>query len=136
MTDNKEHEELDTVEEPAETAPEVEVEEESKSKKSAPAKKATPAKPKTIIPAGVTVELSKFVFESLYERNSRSVGLAQIRLIELGYMEAGSDKRGWLSTGTKEALEAFASDRGIVSNFDSEEVISAVFEDTPVTIVP
>ena len=90
----------------------------------------------TVIPEDTQVELSKFVFESLFERNSRSVGLTQIRLLELGYVSAGSDKRGWLSTGTKQALEDFSSDKGITADYASEEVLSAVFEGTPVTLVP
>ena len=72
---------------------------EEKPKKTAPASNAVP----TTIPEGLKVELSKVVFESLYERNSRSVGLIQIRLIELGYMSAGADKRGYLSVGTRQA---------------------------------
>jgi hypothetical protein len=106
----------------------------TKSKKSEQKKSA--AKVPTIIPADTRVELSKLIFESLYERNSRSVGLTQIRLIELGYMSAGADKRGWLSTGTKEALEAFALDREIEGDYKGEETITAVFADTPVEIVP
>jgi len=132
MTDNHETEELDTVEK----TPETNVEE-LKSKKPAPAKKApAPAKPKSIIPDGVQVELSKLVFESIFERNSRSVGLTQLRLIELGYMSAGSDKRGWLSSGTKDALESFASDNGNVGDYNGEENIIALFADTAATIVP
>lgn len=104
--------------------------------------KETPKKPAqtsgavpTVIPEGLKVELSKVVFESLYERNSRSVGLIQIRLIELGYMSAGADKRGWLSVGTRQALEELAKKKK-TGNYDSEETIRAVFKGTPVTLIP
>jgi len=83
------------------------------------------------------VSLGKLVFESLFERNSRSVGLVQLRLVELGYALAGADKRGWLSVNTHDSLAEFASDQGIeaLSAVD-EAVISALFKGTPVRIVP
>jgi len=83
----------------------------------------------------LTVVCEKIVFESLFERNSRSVGLTQIRLIELGYLSAGADRRGWLSNGTKEALEAFMADKGLTGKFLAPEVIRAVFAKTPVTVI-
>lgn len=89
----------------------------------------------TTIPEGLKVELSKVVFQSLYERNSRSVGLIQIRLIELGYMSAGADKRGYLTVGTKQALEEHATKKK-TGKFDSEENIKSVFRGTPVTVIP
>jgi hypothetical protein len=117
---------------PAEPTPEEEpAPKEDKPKKSAAVSSAVP----TTIPEGLKVELSKVVFQSLYERNSRSVGLIQIRLIELGYMSAGADKRGYLSVGTKKALEEYATKKK-TGNFDSEETIKSVFQGTPVTVVP
>lgn len=83
------------------------------------------------------VSMSKMVFESLFERNSRSVGLVQLRLVELDYALAGADKRGWLSHNTKEALTSFASDSGVEALDPMDEsVIQALFEGTPVRIVP
>lgn len=83
----------------------------------------------------LVVSCEKLVFESLFERNSRSVGLTQVRLIELGYMSAGSDRRGWLSNGTKEALEAFMADKSLTGRYLDPAVIRAVFAKTPVTVV-
>lgn len=82
----------------------------------------------------MSVSVSKLVFESLFERNSRSVGLVQIRLVELGYMSAGSDRRGWLSAGTKEALEQYATDNKIEGAYNTDAVVRALFARTPVTI--
>lgn len=137
MPDNKEPktetEETPDVVAPVEEAPvEKPTPKEDKPKKSAAVSNEPVA---TTIPEGLKVELSKVVFQSLYERNSRSVGLIQIRLIELGYMSAGADKRGYLSVGTKQALEEFATKKK-TGNFDSEETIKSVFRGTPVTVVP
>ena len=101
-----------------------------------------PEKKKATKPAGesvawsqdMSVSVSKLVFESLFERNSRSVGLTQIRLIELGYMSAGADRRGWLSAGTKEALEAYASDNKVAGAYNTDAVVRALFKGTPVTV--
>lgn len=137
MPDNKEPEtetkETPEVVAPVEEAPvEKPTPKEDKPKKSAAVSNEPVA---TTIPEGLKVELSKVVFQSLYERNSRSVGLIQIRLIELGYMSAGADKRGYLSVGTKQALEEFATKKK-TGNFDSEETIKSVFRGTPVTVIP
>lgn len=101
-----------------------------------------PEKKKATKPAGesvawsqdMSVSVSKLVFESLFERNSRSVGLTQIRLIELGYMSAGSDRRGWLSAGTKEALEEYAKSKNLTEAYNSDAVIRSLFAKTPVTV--
>jgi hypothetical protein len=82
----------------------------------------------------MSVSVSKLVYESLFERNSRSVGLVQIRLIEQGYMSAGSDRRGWLSAGTKEALEQYATDNKIEGAYNTDAVVRALFARTPVTV--
>jgi hypothetical protein len=82
----------------------------------------------------MSVSVSKLVYESLFERNSRSVGLVQIRLIEKGYMSAGADRRGWLSAGTKEALEAYAKDNKIDAGYNTDAVVRSLFAKTPVTI--
>jgi hypothetical protein len=133
MPDNKEPEtETETEYTPTDTAPVEPAPREDKPKKSAAVSDETVV---TTIPEGLKVELSKVVFQSLYERNSRSVGLIQIRLIELGYLSAGADKRGYLSVGTKKALEEYA-DKKKTGNFNSEENIKSVFQGTPVTVVP
>lgn len=97
-------------------------------------KKVTPAE-ETQIPEGLSVYMSKIVYKSLYERNSRSVGLIQIRLIELGYVSAGADKRGFLSDGTKQALEDFSKKKK-TGDYDSEDTVKALFRGTPVTVAP
>jgi hypothetical protein len=83
----------------------------------------------------MAVYASKLVYESLYERNSRSVGLTQVRLIELEYMSAGEDRRGWLSAGTKEALEAFMADKKLTGNYSDLEVLEVLFQGTPVEVL-
>jgi hypothetical protein len=132
MPDNKETEKTPDATVPMEQTPvEEPTPKEATPKKSAAVSSAVP----TTIPEGLKVELSKVVFQSLYERNSRSVGLIQIRLIELGYMSAGADKRGYLSVGTRKALEDYATEKK-TGNFDSEETIKSVFRGTPVTVIP
>jgi len=80
--------EVEVVEEPVAVAAPVE---EAKSKNDAPA-------PSKLAASKKVVSLSKLVFESK-SRNSVSVGLVQFRLVELGFLDAGSDKYGWLSAG-------------------------------------
>jgi peptidoglycan hydrolase-like protein with peptidoglycan-binding domain len=91
----------------------------------------------TILTSDITVSREKFVFESLFERNSRSVGVAQIRLAELGYLTANDDKRGFLSAGTLQAIQEFAKDHGLgADNLKDEALVSAIFAGTPVSITP
>jgi DNA polymerase III alpha subunit len=91
----------------------------------------------TILTSDITVSREKFVFESLFERNSRSVGVAQIRLAELGYATANDDKRGFLSAGTLQAIQEFAKDNKLeADNLKDEKLISAIFAGTPVSITP
>ena len=85
---------------------------------------------------GTSVYLSKVVFESEYARNSNSVAVLQIRLIELGYATAGDDKQGWISAGTAKALEDFKSDNAVASDIYSQEMIEAVFAGTSVEVLP
>jgi peptidoglycan hydrolase-like protein with peptidoglycan-binding domain len=81
------------------------------------------------------VSRGKIVFESLYEHNSRSVGVLQIRLLELGYVAAGSDNRGYLSDGTLAAIKEFAGDHGLEANkIDNEQLMKSIFAGTPVTV--
>jgi hypothetical protein len=119
-------------EEVAEATPVVEV------KKESPKEKQTGGKNiPTILTSDITVSREKFVFESLFERNSRSVGVAQIRLAELGYLTANDDKRGFLSVGTLQAIQEFAKDHGLkADNLKDEALVSAIFAGTPVSILP
>jgi hypothetical protein len=71
----------------------------------------------------------------MYEHNSRSVGVTQVRLMELGYVSAGSDNRGYLSKGTLAAIKEFAADHGFESNnLTNEKLVQAIFAGTPVTV--
>lgn len=91
----------------------------------------------TILTSDITVSCEKFVFESLFERNSRSVGVAQIRLAELGYLTANDDKRGFLSAGTLQAIQEFAKDNKLeADNLKDEKLVSAIFAGTPVSVLP
>jgi peptidoglycan hydrolase-like protein with peptidoglycan-binding domain len=119
-------------EEVVEATPVVEVKKDSPKEKQASGKNVP-----TVLTSDITVSCEKFVFESLYERNSRSVGVAQIRLAELGYLSANDDKRGFLSAGTLQAIQEFAKDRGLeADNLQDEALISAIFAGTPVSITP
>jgi len=80
------------------------------------------------------VRLSKIVFESR-EKNSASVGLVQYRLVERGHFDAGSDKYGWLSAGTKKALASFAGTTVEKLNLQDKTLIKRLFEGTDVEVV-
>lgn len=109
------------------TAPAAAVVEEPKSKNTAP----TPSK---LSGTKRVVRLSKLVFESS-ERNSASVGLVQYRLVERGHYDAGSDKYGWLSVGTRKALASFAGVSVEKVNLQDEKVIKRLFEGTDVEVI-
>jgi hypothetical protein len=95
-----------------------------------------PAKVHTVLTGpGLAVTGSKMVYES-YERNSRSVGLTQIRLVELGYLSAGGDNRGWMSAGTKAALESFMEDKKLLGSCTDENTLSTLFAGTEVVVYP
>jgi hypothetical protein len=79
------------------------------------------------------VSLSNLVFESK-SRNSASVGLVQFRLVELGFLDAGSDKFGWLSAGTMKSLAQFAKTSVEKVNAQDEKLISRLFEGTSVEV--
>jgi len=98
-------------------------------------KAGTPKSVPTVLSSDIFVSRTKIVFESLYEHNSRSVGVLQIRLLELGYVAAGSDNRGYLSDGTLAAIKEFADDHGLEANkIDNEQLVKAIFAGTPVTV--
>ena len=125
-----------------EVEPEPEVVEEVK-KEEAPAAKKTAAKGKnsdpksvpTILGSDITVSRAKLIYKNMFEHNSRSVGVVQIRLLELGYLEAGADKRGYLDDGTLMAISKFAKDNGFGQiDIQDEALVKAIFAGTPVTI--
>jgi hypothetical protein len=116
--------EVEVVEEPVAVAAPVE---EAKSKNDAPA-------PSKLAASNKVVSLSKLVFESK-SRNSVSVGLVQFRLVELGFLDAGSDKYGWLSAGTMKSLAQFAKTSVEKVNAQDEKLISRLFEGTSVEVV-
>lgn len=91
----------------------------------------------TELAADTVVLMSKMVFESLFEHNSASVSAVQTRLIELGYITAGDDKLGWISSGTKEALQDYAADNSLeAEKFLDEELIKSLFVGTNVAVLP
>ena len=114
------------------------VEEKPAPKKAAAAAKGKKADPKstpTVLGSDITVSRAKMVHKSLFEHNSRSVGVTQIRLIELGYAQAGADKRGYLGDPTLEAIKEFAEDNGLEANdLTNEALVKAIFQGTPVTV--
>jgi hypothetical protein len=115
--------EVEVVEEPVAVAAPVE---EAKSKNDAPA-------PSKLSASKKVVSLSKLVFESK-SRNSASVSLVQVRLVELGFLDAGSDKYGWLSAGTMKSLAQFAKTSVEKVNAQDEKLISRLFEGTSVEV--
>jgi hypothetical protein len=115
--------EVEVVEEPVAVAAPVE---EAKSKNDAPA-------PSKLAASKKVVSLSNLVFESK-SRNSASVGLVQFRLVELGFLDAGSDKFGWLSAGTMKSLAQFAKTSVEKVNAQDEKLISRLFEGTSVEV--
>lgn len=121
---------------------EVEPEPEKEEKKPA-AKKAAPKGKKvvdpksvpTILTSDIRVSRSKLQYKNVFEHNSRSVGVTQIRLLELGYAEAGADNRGYLGDGTLTAISKFAKDHGFgKTDIQDEALVKAIFAGTPVTI--
>jgi hypothetical protein len=82
--------------------------------------------------AGIVL-LSSLKFES-NALNSLSVALVQERLIELGFYDAGSDNRGWLSQGTRKALALYAGLSEDAVAVDDAELIKKLFAGTAVTL--
>lgn len=86
------------------------------------------------------VSLSRLVFENIYSQNSASVIAVQKRLIECGFITAGDDNLGYMTAGTREALQDFVLEIAVEAVDDAglvtEEVIKALFLGTPVVVVP
>lgn len=98
---------------------------EAKSKNDAPA-----------APFERVVLMSSLKYQAVGKR-SLSVAYVQERLIELGFLDAGADKRGWLSEGTKSALDTFAKSEVIKSGeVEDVSVIESLFSGTSVKVLP
>jgi len=91
--------------------------------------------PKTRLTSDTVVRMSAIDFDSL-SRNSASVAAVQVRLIEHGYYDAGSDKRGDIGEGTCKALCEFQKDKGIDGECNSAPVIEALFDRTTIKVLP
>lgn len=125
-------------------AEEVEPEPEpEKEEKKATPKKATPKSKKvvdpksvpTVLTSGDRVSRAKLQYKNVFEHNSYSVVVTQTRLVELGYAEAGADKRGYFGDGTLTAISKFAKDQGLGQvDIQDEALVKAIFAGTPVTI--
>jgi len=114
------------------------VEEKKPAAKKAAAPKGKKTDPKSVstkLGSDITVSRSKLIYKNMFEHNSRSVGVTQIRLLELGYVEAGSDKRGYLGDETLMAISKFAKDQGMGQvDIQDEALVKAIFAGTPVTV--
>ena len=92
------------------------------------------AKPRTSLPKPTYVSLKALVYLGI-PKNSASVAAVQTRLLELGYVEAGGERRGWFGPLTCQALEAFQQDEGIEEeNCAGEQTITALFDGTHVEV--
>jgi hypothetical protein len=80
------------------------------------------------------VHTSALVFKS-NSRNSVSVGLVQERLMELGFVDAGADKYGWLCEGTMKALADFAKTTVAKCNPQDASMVEALFAGTKVEVI-
>jgi len=80
------------------------------------------------------VHTSALVFKS-NSHNSVSVGLVQERLVEMGFVDASSDKYGWLCEGTMKALAEFANISVEEVNLKDASVIEALFAGTQVKVI-
>lgn len=82
--------------------------------------------------SSVTVTLSALVYHAT-QRRSISVLAVQNRLAELGYPSAKADLGGWLSNGTKDALDEYQQSIGAESWADA---VRSLFDGTGATVVP
>jgi peptidoglycan hydrolase-like protein with peptidoglycan-binding domain len=112
--------------------PEVVVKKEAPA--AAPAAVAAP-EGKKLAGAGVFVQVSALKHNSR-AKNSRSVASVQSRLIELGFSDAGDDRRGTFGDSTLEALTAFHKDSKVKADACTDEpVIVALFKGTAVEVI-
>ena len=87
-------------------------------------------------PAVSTLEgvVSMSALGNKFAHNSASVALVQEQLIALGFVEAGSDNRGHLSEGTKQALADFCG-CSLAEFVLDEKLITKLFKNTAVEVV-
>ena len=98
--------------------------------------KTSGSSPKTKLTSDTVVRLSAVDFGSK-ARNSASVAAVQVRLIEHGYYDAGSDKRGDIGDGTCTALCSFQKDKGIeAAACNDSAIIEALFDKTTIKVLP
>jgi hypothetical protein len=104
-------------------------------KKEAPAVAVAASEGKKLAGAGVFVQLSALKHGGR-AKNSRSVASVQSRLIELGFSDAGDDKRGTFGDSTLVALTAFHKDSKVKADACTDEpVIVALFKGTAVEVI-
>lgn len=86
--------------------------------------------------SNVFVQMQALVYGS-GARNSGSVASVQHRLVELGYTQAGDEKRGYFGANTRSALIEFAKDSKIeADSFCDLDIIEKLFEGTKVEVLP
>jgi len=123
------------VEAKPEVKPEPELEHAHKKEAAAAPTATAPSEGKKLAGAGVFVQLSALKHNSR-AKNSRSVASVQSRLIELGFSDAGDDKRGTFGDATLVALTAFHKDSKVKADACTDEpVIVALFKGTAVEVI-
>lgn len=95
-----------------------------------------PKQVKTALGPDTFVSLAALVYLAV-ARNSRSVAAVQVRLLEMGFVAAGGDHRGWFGPNTLAALREFQQSVGVEDDdAASPETIEALFAGTPVEVLP
>ena len=100
---------VDTDEAPVAVTPEEVKQPEPEPKKEAKVNSAPPAAKNAAVSGNAVddVLLSQCVYKNAYARKSLTVHHVQRRLVEWGFVDAGSDKDGWYGDLTKSAVAAF-----------------------------
>lgn len=79
-----------------------------------------------------TVQLSSIKLKNIYMKKSLSVRHLQRRLAELGYLDAASDKEGWMGDLTFKSLNEWRADSDLPEGGDvTFEELEAIFKDDP-----
>lgn len=75
------------------------------------------------------VRLSAIVFQNPLSKRSVSIHFLQSRLAELGFDLAKTDKDGWFSEGTKNAVMRFQESNGLpITGLVDESTLLAIFD--------
>ena len=75
------------------------------------------------------VRLSAIVFQNPLSKRSVSIHFLQSRLAELGFDLAKTDKDGWFSEGTKNAVMGFQESNGLpITGLVDESTLLAIFD--------